>query len=328
MKRFATLYRGLDQTTKINDKINALATYFNIAPDKDKLWTIALFSHKRPKRTINTSLLRMWAAERAGLPQWLFDESYHIVGDLAETIALVLPANNESSPLSLDGWIKKMISMRDQSEEVKKSFVFEAWNSLDRDERFLFNKLITGGFRIGVSQKLVVRGLSQATGIEENVLAHRLMGNWNPLDHTFKELIFEDNPSDNLSKPYPFYLAYALEGDPHTLGDVSDWYAERKWDGIRGQLIVREGNVFVWSRGEELVTDKFPEFLKLQETTTDNFVLDGEIICFKDGQILPFNVLQTRIGRKNVSKKHLIESPVIMIAYDLLEYNGDEPESG
>jgi len=324
MKQFAELYRAIDQTTRTNPKVEALAQYFREASDEDKLWTIALFSHRRPRRTINTTLLRAWAAETAGLPLWLFDESYHIVGDLAETIALVLPEPKETSDRGLSTWISEMKSLRDKDDDTKKEFVLKAWSSLDKDSRFLFNKLITGGFRIGVSQKLMVKGLSKSLNVDENTLAHRLMGDWDPDKDSFNHLLLEHNPKDNLSRPYPFYLAYALDMEPEQLGDPSLWYAERKWDGIRGQLISRNNEIFVWSRGEELVTDKFPEFNVLSSTVTTDFVLDGEIICYKDGQLLPFNVLQTRIGRKNVAKKHLAEAPVIMIAYDILEYKGED----
>ena len=175
MKRFAQLFQSLDQTTKTNAKVAALELYFREASDEDKLWTIALLSHKRPRRTVNTTLLRTWAAEQAGLPLWLFEESYHIVGDLAESIALVLPKPAETSSRSLTQWIQEIKNLRDEDDEVKKAAITGAWNALNHDERFVFNKLITGGFRIGVSQKLMTRALSRATGIDENVLAHRLM---------------------------------------------------------------------------------------------------------------------------------------------------------
>lgn len=324
MKNFVQLFKQVDQTTKTNAKIEALVEYFLRSEDEDKMWAMALFSHKRPRRTINTTLIREWAAEASGLPLWLFEESYHIVGDLAEAIALVLPDHEHSSDNSLSDWIRAIIDQRDKEEEDKKTFVLDAWKSLNRDERFLFNKLITGGFRIGVSQKLMIRALAKAIDMDEKIVAHRLMGDWSPLDTTFEQLLFEENPLDTISRPYPFYLAYALEEEPGKLGPIHQWYAERKWDGIRGQIIVRNKELFVWSRGEDLVTDKFPEFQKLLTMPEDDFVLDGEIICYKEGQILPFNQLQTRIGRKNVAKKHLTESPVVMIAYDILEYKGED----
>ncbi len=324
MKDFAQLIIALDQTTKTNVKINALSNYFDQALVQDKLWAIAILSHRRPKRTVNTTLLRKWAAEYGEIPLWLFEESYHVVGDLAETIALILPARSVQADQSLTHWIQYIQSLGALSEEEKRSKTIEAWSSMDDTERFIFNKLITGGFRVGVSQKLMVKALSKHTGIDENTLAHRLMGNWTPDLITYEKLVLEPNPQDDISKPYPFYLAYALEEEVASLGDVTEWSAERKWDGIRGQLIIRDGQVFVWSRGEELVTDKFPEFGQLSSIFPSGLVIDGEILPFKEGKPLSFQVLQTRIGRKNVTKKILEKAPVIIMAYDLLEKDGED----
>jgi DNA ligase-1 len=324
MNDFAQLFLELDQTTKTNVKVAALADYFGRVSDTDKLWTIAILSHRRPKRTVTTTLLRQWAAEFGTVPLWLFEESYHVVGDLAETIALVLPRQEQKSDQSLSYWIGYIRSLDKQEEEFKKEKIREAWMQLDSIERFVFNKLITGGFRMGVSQKLMVRALSKYTGVEENALAHRLMGNWSPDETDFQDLIFSEDPLDDISRPYPFYLAYALEDGPEDLGSEADWLAERKWDGIRGQLIVRESQVFLWSRGEELVTDKFPELAPLAKLLPGGTVLDGEILPFKEGRPLTFNDLQTRIGRKNVTKKILEKAPVILMVYDLLEWKGED----
>ncbi|MEO1053823.1 MAG: ATP-dependent DNA ligase [Bacteroidota bacterium] len=324
MKRFANLFLQLDQTTKTNVKIEALVNYFDEVDDEDKIWAMAIFSHRRPRRTVNANLIRMWAAEAGLVPTWLFEESYHIVGDLAETIALILPQNTATSDRSLSEWITYLKELKDLEEEDKKARIIAAWRTLDHNERFIFNKLITGGWRVGVSQKLMVKALAKHTDLEESALAHRLMGNWTPDNTTFEALIYAENPADDISKPYPFYLAYALEEEPETLGEPSDWQAERKWDGIRGQIIVRDQSIFVWSRGEELVTDKFPEYDHLKEVLPNGTVLDGEVLPFKDGKPLPFNVLQTRIGRKNVTKKILETAPLVFMVYDVLEWQGQD----
>lgn len=324
MKHFGDLFEALDQTTKTNEKVAALEHWFRTADEADRLWGIALLSHRRPRRTVTTTQLRQWAAEVAGVPEWLFEESYHVVGDLAETIALLLPPPSESSGQSLAFWIRHLQSIGALEEDDKRSAITEAWNQMEARERFLFNKLITGGFRIGVSQKLMVRALSKATGVGENELAHRLMGNWEPGSTTFEALVFAENPTEDASRPYPFYLAYPLEDAPESLGNIADWQAEYKWDGIRGQVIVRKGEVFVWSRGEELVTDKFPEYNILADLLPDGTVLDGEILTWKDGAPLPFQTLQTRIGRKNVGKATLEKAPVILMAYDLLEWRCED----
>ncbi len=322
MKDFAELFIHIDQSTKTSVKTAALAEFFRTADDVDKLWTIALFSGRRPKRAMTTTKLREWAAERAGYPLWLFEECYPIVGDLAETIALFLPPAAHHSDKGLSHWIDYLKSLAPLEEDSRRQAVIAAWDELDSTQRFLFNKLITGGFRIGVSQKLMTRALSQATGKDEAELAHRLMGNWTPDTTTYHDLVEAEMAGADASRPYPFYHAYALEDEPSQLGEPAEWRAEWKWDGIRGQLILRDGQHFVWSRGEELMTDRFPELARSIDFLPDGTVIDGEILAWDGEKPMPFNALQKRIGRKTVPKKLLSEAPVILYAYDLLERDG------
>lgn len=324
MNRFAALFNAIDQSTKTTVKVAALADYFSDAPDQDRMWTIALFSGRRPKRAVTTTKLREWAAEQAGIPLWLFEESYPIVGDLAETITLVLPPVESTADRSLSEWIANLRGLSDVEEADRKAAVLQAWSELGGTERFVFNKLITGGFRMGVSQKLMTRALAKATGKPEAELAHRLMGNWHPDDTTWEGLIEAEDASADASRPYPFYLAYALEDGPDALGAPEDWRAEWKWDGIRGQLILRDGQHFVWSRGEELMTDRFPELARAVDFLPPGTVLDGELLVWHAQTESPdsFNALQKRIGRKTVPKKLLAEAPVVLHAYDLLEWQG------
>lgn len=324
MRDFVQLFTRLDQTTKTLKKVSALKYFFDQANEQDKLWTIAILSHRRPKRAVKTSLLREWAAEAGKLPSWLFEEAYHIVGDLAETMALIHPNKESRHDKLLSEWIAFIIDLKELDDEHKKQEIFRAWSQLNETERFIFNKLLTGGWRVGLSQKLMIRALAQHTQIEENILSHRLMGNWRAESTTFTELVIESKAEDQLSKPYPFYLAYALDKEPEELGNIMDWQAEWKWDGIRGQIIYRKGELFIWSRGEELVTDKFPEFEILKQKFPSGTVLDGEIIVYENGKPLGFNLLQTRISRKNVTKNILKQAPVKMIVYDLLEFDGDD----
>lgn len=324
MKVFADLIKTLDSTNKTTLKVEALTQYFKTAEDKDKVWAIAILSYRRPPRPVNTTLMRVWASELANIPLWLFEESYHIVGDLAETIALVIPPAETSSEKNLSQFLQEIIDLKSGSEEEKKEYLHQNWLALNYYERFVFTKLITGSFRIGVSQKLMTRALSRATEIDEDILAYKMMGNWDPATISFSQLILEENEEDYLSKPYPFYLAYALEGNVEDLGDVSRWSAEHKWDGIRSQVIIRNNELFVWSRGEELVTDKYPEFQQFVDNIPDGTVIDGEILSFPKGKIGTFNDLQTRIGRKNISQNLLKKTPVILKAYDVLEWKGKD----
>lgn len=324
MKNFAELIKALDSSNKTSVKVDALTEYFKNANDTDRVWTIAILSHRRPPRPVNTTLLRMWATELANIPLWLFEESYHIVGDLAETIALVIPTTKNHSDKSLTEFVEEMIALKKKPDDKKREYLHDNWLALNYYERFVFTKLITGSFRIGVSQKLMTRALSKATGVDEDILAYKLMGDWNPATITFNELVLEEKAADMLSKPYPFYLAYAIEGEVSGLGNPTDWNAEHKWDGIRSQTIIRDDKLYVWSRGEELVTDKYPEFNMFLGIIPNGTVIDGELLPWIDNNVGSFNDLQTRIGRKTVSAALLKKTPVIIKAYDLLEWKGKD----
>src|SRR5688572_3632174 len=104
MKLFATLIEEVSASTKTNEKLSAIVRYFTTANDEDKIWTLALFTGRRPKRTVNSTKLHGWCAELAGIPLWLFEESYLNVGDLSETIALILPESNAVSEKPLAYW--------------------------------------------------------------------------------------------------------------------------------------------------------------------------------------------------------------------------------
>lgn len=335
MKAFAQLFLSLDETNKTNEKVKVLKDYFNSVPDTDKMHMLGLFTGRKPKRQFNTTQFRLWALEALKIPAWLFEESYHVVGDLAETIALLFPQNNTGgSSKTLTDWIAEINGLTNCTEDEKKNWLQHAWEILDTQERFVFNKILTGAFRVGVSQNLVIKALADIAGLDATVLTHRIMGNWTPETYTFKELTEARQETEDISRPYPFFLAYAIqetsekqkssEDLQEALGDASSWQAEWKWDGIRAQLIKRGGQLFIWTRGEDLSTDKFPELHSFMKELPDGTVLDGEILSFRNGQPLPFNVLQTRIGRKNLIKKIMEESPVALIAYDCLEYRGED----
>jgi len=325
MKEFANLYRALDETTKTSRKIAAMAAYFRDCDPGDGAWTVYFLSGRRLKRLVPVSLLRQWCAEKAVLPDWLFEECYGVVGDLAETIALLLPSSNRVSQDSLRVWVEDRIQPLSRLDVADRHFaLMSAWNDLSPTERFVFNKLVTGGFRVGVSQGLVVRALAESSGVDAAVISHRLMGQWEPTPEFFATLVAADHGETSISQPYPFCLAHPLSGPVESLGDPSDWLMEWKWDGIRAQMIRRRGNTFLWSRGEELIQDRFPELTSAAESLPDGTVVDGEIVAWKDGRVLPFGELQRRIGRKTVGKKLLAEVPARFVAFDLLENNGSD----
>jgi DNA ligase-1 len=324
MRHFADLINALETTNKTNAKIDAIIDYLERAPDEDKVWFIALFTGKRPKRNVNTNYMKEWALEITKLPYWLFQESYSSVGDLGETLSLILPPPEENIERTLSEWMNDIVGLKGKTDTEKKEFVLNSWNGLDYTERLIFNKLIGGSFRIGVSDKTLINALTKFSGQESSALMHSLMGKWLPDEVSFKELIDAENVNPDNSKPYPFCLAYPLEKKPDELGNSDEWLVEYKWDGIRGQIIRRNDEVFIWSRGEELVTEQFPEITEVVKAMKGSFVMDGEILAVKDDKVLNFNELQKRLNRKTLTKKMLSEIPIEVFAYDLLELENND----
>ena len=327
MKAFADLYTALDASTRTNDKTAALVAYFKMAPREDACWAVYFLTGNRPRQAVPAKKLHEIAADAADLPLWLFEEAYDSVGDLAETIALILPPPEAASALPLHRWIvDRLGTLRTLAEAEQKAALLRYWAELDQHQRFVFNKLITGGFRVGVSALLVIRALAEFTGLDAKLISHRLAGNWQPTPENYAALVSLDAQNFEISKPYPFFLAHPVD-DAQTmesqLGNRADWQAEWKWDGIRGQLVKRDGEIFIWSRGEELVSAQFPELIAAAKVLPD-CVLDGEILPNKDGQLMPFAMLQKRLGRKNPTKKILSEAPVIFLTYDVLEIAGED----
>jgi DNA ligase-1 len=322
MKKFAQLFEAIDSSTSTKAKTAALSEYFAHADPRDAAWAAWFLTGHRPRQAVPTRRLATWASEMAQLPLWLFEESYDAVGDLAETIALILPAATRASEDPLHLWVEERLTqLRELGEAEQRARLESYWMQLAGTERFVFNKLITGNFRVGVSALLVVRAIAQAFDIDAKVVAHRLAGEWSPSEATWRRLVGGDSMETERSKPYPFFLAHPLEGAPETLGNRGDWLVEWKWDGIRAQLIRRGEVSALWSRGDEPIAGQFPEIMA-EATRLPDCVLDGEILAWKDGRVMPFAALQKRLGRKNPGKKALSDSPVIFLAFDLLELAG------
>ena len=325
MKAFADLYRSLDETTSTNRKINAMVNYFRHAPAEDAIWAVSFLIGRKPRQVVPTRKLMQWAAELSRVPEWLFETSYDVVGDLAETITLLLPGSSGTSNRPLHEWVdQQLLPLREMDPEQQRKEVLNAWQMMDESQRFVWNKLITGGFRVGVSRRLVVRALEQFSTIDAAVISHRLMGEWPATVETYHRILSADTRDADISRPYPFYLAYPIQDNLAELGPLEHWQVEWKWDGIRGQLIKRNHQVFLWSRGEELVTEKYPELAEDAALLPDGTVLDGEILPWQEGRPLPFSELQRRIGRKTVGKKLLMEVPTVFLVYDLLEFSGKD----
>src|SRR6185312_12182837 len=292
MRRFAALFDALDSSTSTRAKTAALADYFATADPHDAAWAAWFLTGHRPRQAVPTKRLHTWAAEQAGIPLWLFEECFDNVGDLAETIALVLPAAPSASDIPLHEWIEeRLLPLRELAEAEQKARLAGYWEELAGTERFVFNKLITGNFRVGVSALLVMRAIAAAFGLDAKVVAHRLAGEWRPSGALWASLHDAAALEADRSRPYPFFLAHPLEGAPEALGERDLWIAEWKWDGIRAQLIRRGEATALWSRGDEPIAHQFPELVADAERLPQ-CVLDGEILAWKDGRVMPFAALQ------------------------------------
>lgn len=337
MKEFADLYARLDATTSSNAKLAAMQAYFSQAPAADAAWAVYFLAGGRPRQLVPTKVLRELVLKATGLPEWLFEESYQAVGDLAETIALLLPQSEHTSDAGLAIWVEeKLLPLRGLPPEELLARLLPLLNELDRNSQFVCIKLITGSFRVGVSKLLVMRALAALTGIDAKKVAQRLVGYTDlsamPGAEDFERLIAPQDGNEPHEKfdgqPYPFFLAHPLqlpvEEFDTVIGPPAEWQVEWKWDGIRSQLVKRKGQLWVWSRGEELVTDRFPELGVLAEQLPDGTVIDGELVVWRDGRVQPFALLQQRIGRKTLTARVLESAPVAVLAYDLLEWQGED----
>lgn len=328
MQRFTQLYDELDSTTRTSMKVAALVRYFRDVPACDAIWALYFFSGRRLPRAVSSTLLRQWAAEKAGYPLWLLEECFDAVGDQSETIALLLPEPELLQSPSLATFIQeRLVPMKKWHEERKRLVVEQTWKELGRRERFLFHKLMGGSFRVGVAKTLVVRALAEVANIPPPLMAYRIMGDWEPTAASFERLMqpesATDTSADAFTRPYPFFLASPLTDPISDLGNPGDWQIEWKWDGIRAQLIRRQDDILIWSRGEELITESYPEIVRAADVVVpDGTVLDGEMLAWLDDQPLPFAQLQSRLGRKKVTPRLMSEVPVVFVAYDLLEWQG------
>jgi DNA ligase-1 len=347
MKRFAALYQELDRSTATLDKRAALVAYFRDAPPRDAVWALYLLAGGKissaRRKIAGVAELRAWAAAASGTPPWLLDASYDQVGDLAETLALLMP-DPEPDPVREPGqaspergladWIEEVLlpaANRDEAE--RRDIIVPAWRSLPFDQRLVFNKMLTGALRVGVSQRMVQQALAEMSGVPIARIAQRMLGTWTPSPAFLRDLLSTEALPGDRQQPYPFFLASPLEGEPAKLGPIDDWLIEWKWDGIRAQLIRRHGEVALWSRGEERLDGRFPEVEAAAHALEVDCVLDGELLAWQEYATgpMPFSALQTRIQRLKPGPKWLAEAPVRMLAYDLLEENGadlrDRPQA-
>jgi DNA ligase-1 len=323
MQRFTQLINDLDGHTSQCDKLAALEHYFRDVPAADAAWALSLLYGRKLQRVVTTRQLRAWATEATGLPDWLFDEAHAHVGDLAETISALLPAVNGHCEFSLAQFIEQHVqALHGLPEDEQRARVLANWQLLDRDERYLWHKMLAGSFRAPVPQTLVARALAQVAGVNPAVMANRLAKTWQPSAHFFTALMSSAAAAGDVGQPHPFFFSHELQGNVSSLGDVADWQIEWMWDGVRAQVIQRSGQLLVWSRGEELLTDRFPELHSLATRLPEGTVLDGAILAWRGDEPASIALLHKRLSRKRVDAKLLAEAPIAFMAYDVLETGG------
>jgi len=322
MRRFTQLFEELDRTTRTSERVAALKRYFSEAPPADAAWALYFLNGRRVKGSVSGPKLRDWLAEESALPGWLVSECHEATGDLADLIANLLPLNEPGTDEPLHRVVQdRILPLPKMTEQGKRELVTRTWREFSSSQRLVWHKLIGGEFRIGVSAKLVSNALAEVAKVEPAVMAHRLMGRWSPREEDFARIVSGDGAQE-LGQPYPFYLASPLEGRAEELGAIDEWQAEWKWDGIRAQMIHRRGEVLIWSRGEELMSDRFPELAAAARALPEGTVVDGEILAWDNGRPLGFALLQRRIGRKREEARLFDEVPLAFLAYDLLELGG------
>jgi DNA ligase 1 len=325
MRDFVKLFRDLDQTTSTLKKVDHLKIYFEEAPPEEACWALYVISGEKMISGINRSFMAEAFCEFMDMPMWLFKESSYHVGDQSETMALIRgPILNPIESPALSEMAIELAALRRKSDEEKKELLFRYWKSFDEETLFLFHKCLRGGLRVGVSKNLLIQALAKVAGVDKETMSFRLMGKYEPTPEYYENLLTPDVTVERISKPYPYFLASPAEKPRDLFSDWDEWSVEWKWDGIRCQVIKRAGEVFLWSRGEELINESFPDVIKQAELLPDGTVIDGELLPFKEGKVLSFNALQTRLNRKKITKKDLEETPISIMAYDLLEWEGED----
>jgi DNA ligase-1 len=330
MKNFAALFHDLDSMTKTNDRLDRLVTYFENTCHEDSIWVCWFLAGNRIKGAIKTGELRSFLSEKVNLPLWLIEECHDRVGDLAETVSLLAGSDSGNKSLGLNKIIREfLLPLRAMDTEERKTTLYRAWDQLSMDEMLPFHKLLTGGFRMGVSKGNLCKALARVGKVEPAVIAQRLSGNWTCDDLTMEGILDPpDEGKDGMYRPFPFCLASPLQEKATSLGEVEDWQVEWKWDGIRAQLLTTGGGGgMLWSRGEESIDESFPEVLECIPYLPPGLCMDGEILAWGREGLRSFSRLQKRLGRKNPGPSIQRKEPVRFQAYDLLRVDGKDLRS-
>jgi len=321
MRLFGQLLQACLQEPKTLQKISLLSDYFNEESPENMPMALHFLMGENMGRFCSGRQLREWAAQLLGLPDWLVDESYEALGDNSETISLLFPNKPSSLAHDLKAVCERIQQLKSEPIDVKKDWIIDVWSKSSRDDIYTFNKLLGGGIRIGASKKNVLKALSRTVHLDVDILEQRLLGTWEPTKIAYDALVNPDDIAGKGTCPYPFFLASPIQDVDATLMPFSDWQIEPKWDGIRAQLVHRQEGTQLWSRGNDLISDQFPDILD-SASELPYGVYDGEVLAWGADGPQPFADLQKRLNRKKVTRQLLASIPCIMMLYDCLEFEG------
>lgn len=330
MQLFAKMFERIDQTTGTNEKVAAMAEYFSTAELEDKIWASLLLRGRVHRTPLTSHRMRAAFARLSQAPKWLLEECFSHVGDTAETLALlmnsgVLKVDTTPQERSLHVWMtEELVGLRTLDDAELDQRLLALWRSTKPEEWFLMNKLLTGAFRIGVSERLVLKALAQATGESESVWHQWLLGKSERDFEELKRVFRGEAPKRETLQAVPFCLAAPLEVSFFETEQPQNYLAEWKWDGIRAQIIKKEDKVWIWSRGEDMITESFPEIKQMAASWPEDAILDGELLVWDKDKPADFHVLQQRLGRKRLTLDILQSAPVTFMAYDFLHLNGED----
>ena len=320
MREFATLLDRLSYTPARNGKLRLLSDYFRRAPDPARGYALAAITGTLSIEAVKAASVRALAEARVD-PQ-LFGWSYDYVGDLAETVALIWPAQpGANRPPDLAEVVE---TLRAASRREAPQLVAGWLDALDPTGRWALLKLMTGALRIGVSARLAKTALAEFGGVTLDEVEEVWHGLTPPYETLFAWLEKRAPRPEvgDLALFRPLMLANPLEeGELESL-DPADYLAEWKWDGIRVQAVSRpSGERRLFSRTGDDIGRAFPDLL---EQFAFDAVIDGELLVGAADAVAPFNDLQQRLNRKTVTAKMTQDYPAFLRAYDILFEGGED----
>jgi DNA ligase-1 len=342
MRAFAELLDRLSLTGSRNAKLVLVRDYLRATPDPDRGWALAALTGSLSFDAAKPAMIRK--AVEARVDPVLFGWSYDYVGDLAETVALIWPADPARRPNREPGLGEVVEALRTAGRGEVAGLLVGWLDALEPKARWALLKLMTGALRVGLSARLArtaaammrpdaVSAPPDPEGGEDitpldSVEASDIEEIWHALSPPYADLFAwlegrAERPDGSAPGRFrPVMLAVALdEAVDFAKLSPADYLAEWKWDGIRVQAVREAGVQRLYSRTGDDISGAFPDVLA---GLTFEGAVDGELVVWRDGMVAPFGDLQQRLNRKTVDAKAMAAHPAAIIAYDLLAEDGED----